>query len=409
MDAKHQLADPAVYISRAALLHNVAVVREALSENTKICAIVKADAYGHGSEIIVDALTNFSHEGAEAPAVDALAVASIDEASALPANNLPVLVLRPIENAFLGHQRAAIEHAVKSGWVLTLCSPAAANDVARIAQNVGKRASVQIMVDTGMRRSGVNLDHLDELILRIESHLSLRLSGLGTHFATSEEPENPLNEEQLKRFRESTDLFVRDAERTIKRHAANSGAIFFLKDSHLDMVRPGISLYGIDPTGKPNIDRPLRPVLKWTAPLIGIREVKRGAAVGYGQTWHAKHDSRIGLVPIGYADGYLRRFSNKAAMIVHGRPCNVAGNVSMDMTTIDLTEAPNARVGDEVTILDNDPLSPVSAYALAKWAETIPYEIISRIGPRVRRVPVNPTDSHVRPPSNLASADGSVQ
>lgn len=392
MDARHGASEPAVYISRAALLHNVGVVRRALGESTKICAIVKADAYGHDAQIVVDALCNFSHEGAEAPMVDALAVASIDEATALPPNPLPVMVLRPVENAFVGRQRAAIDHAVRSGWTLTLCSAAAANDVARIAMHAGKRANVQIMVDTGMRRSGVCLNHLDELILRIESHPSLRLCGLGTHFATAEDASNPLAVEQLHQFRAATDLYVRGAERTIRRHAANSGAIFFWPESQLDMVRPGISLYGIDPAGKPNLNRPLRPVLKWTAPLIGIRDVKRGATVGYGQTWKAGRDTRVGLVPVGYADGYSRRFSNRGVMLVHGKAAPIAGIVSMDMTTIDLGEISDAKVGDEVTILDNDPLSPASVYMLARWAETIPYEVVSRIGPRVKRIAINPSE-----------------
>jgi alanine racemase len=182
------------------------------------------------------------------------------------------------------------------------------------------------------------------------------------------------------------------------RHAANSAATFFLPDSHFDMIRPGISLYGIDPTGSPWLDRKLRPVAKWTAPLVGVRDIPKGQGVGYSHTWLAPRDSRIGLVPIGYADGYARLLSNRAAMIVQGKNAPVVGRVSMDMTTIDLTDIPQANLGDEVTVIDNDPLSPASAYELAKQAETIPYEILCRIGPRVRRVGVEPTDTADDPP-----------
>ena len=152
------------------------------------------------------------------------------------------------------------------------------------------------------------------------------------------------------------------------------------------MVRPGLSLYGVDPTFAPAVDRPLRPALKWTAPLIGIRDVPKGTPVGYGQTWLAPRDTKIGLVPVGYADGYLRAFSSKASMLLAGRTVPVVGTVSMDSTTLDLGPDSHAVIGDEVTVLDDNPLSPASAYALARWADTIPYEIFCRIGPRVKRV-----------------------
>jgi alanine racemase len=161
------------------------------------------------------------------------------------------------------------------------------------------------------------------------------------------------------------------------------------------MVRPGISLYGIDPTGRPSLDRALRPALKWTAPLIGVREIPAGVSVGYNQTWTAARTTRVGLVPVGYGDGYCRSFSNCGVMLLDGVPCPVIGRVSMDLTTIDLTNAEHATVGDEVTILDSDPLSACSVYELAKWADTIPYEIVTRIGPRIRRVAVEPADEPV--------------
>jgi alanine racemase len=162
----------------------------------------------------------------------------------------------------------------------------------------------------------------------------------------------------------------------------------------LDMVRPGISLLGIDPTGKPNTNRKLRPVMKWTAPIVAIHDVAQGQSVGYGQSWVAPRATRIGVVPIGYADGYSREFGGKAVMILNGKPMPVVGRVSMDFTTIDLGAAPWAVVGDEVVALDNDPLSPASVYSLAEIAGTIPYEIFCRIGQRVLRVGVDPEDAH---------------
>src|SRR3954464_12787281 len=177
MDAKLSLGEPRVLISRAALLHNASMVRRAVGLSVKICAMVKADAYGHGADIVADTLANFSTKKFEAPLVDALAVASIDEAERLPATILPVYVLRPVENCFLGRQRSRIEQAIRNGWIMTVCSGSAADDVARIATSIGKRAAIQLMIDTGMTRSGVLGEELGTLLDTIESHASLKLVG----------------------------------------------------------------------------------------------------------------------------------------------------------------------------------------------------------------------------------------
>jgi len=399
MDARQTLGEPRALISRSALLHNAAVVRRALPAGTRVCAILKADAYGHGAAIVADALCNYSASESDAPAVDALAVANVDEAADLPDVKVPVIVFRPLENAFLGRQRGKLEEAVRLGWTLTLCSAAGADDLARIAVGCERRALVQVMVDTGMTRAGVDLDHLNDLLHRIYSKPSLKLVGVCTHFSNADDPHSAYTLQQLTRFRRATEPFDELFRGKVLRHAANSGATFFVPGSHFDMVRPGISLYGIDPTGKPCTNRALRPVMKWTAPIVGIRTVRKGTRVGYAQTWQSPRDTRLGLIPVGYADGYPRGFTNKAAVLVHGKQCPVVGHISMDLTTIDLGECSHAQVGDEVTLLDNDPLSPVSAYALAKWADTIPYEVFCRIGQRVQRVAVNPEGwDHVQAP-----------
>ncbi len=373
-------------------MHNASIIRRAVGRAVKICAVVKADAYGHDASIVVDALANYSTNDFGIPSVDAFAVADLEEAMNLPVVPQPVLILRPVENTFVGRQRQRIETAIRSGWWLTVASPTAADDIARIAVSLGRRAHLHLMVDTGMNRAGVDVDHLDALLDRIRSRDALRLGGLYTHFANSEDGENPFTIEQLAMFLDKTDELAAQSDGRIIRHAANSGAMFLTPPARLDMVRPGLSLYGIDPTGRPCMDRPLRPVLRWTAPLIGIRDVQAGQTIGYGQTWTAERDTRVGLVPIGYADGYLRAFSNKALMTVHDCPARVIGRVSMDLTTIDLSQVPLASIGDDVVVLDNNPLSPCSLYRLAEWAGTIPYEIISRIGPRVRRLAIDPTN-----------------
>lgn len=395
MDVKQSLGEPRVLISRESLLRNARLIRRTVGPRVRICAIIKADAYGHGAGVVVDTFCKYPLEGIESPAVDVLGVASIEEAAGLPETYLPVLVLRPVENAFMGRQRSRLEWAIRKGWILAVCTPSAAGDVARIAMASGRRANVQVMIDTGMSRSGVSVDALKELLVSIVSQPALRLAAVGTHFASSETAGDPFTAGQLRGFCDATGNTIVQkilSGKPVLRHTANSGGVFFWAQSHLDMVRPGLSLYGIDPAGRPCMDRALRPAMKWTAPLLMVRDIKQGQGVGYGQTWQAPHDTRVGLVPVGYADGYMRAFSNRAVMMVHGKPAPVVGRVSMDLTTIDLGQIPESTVGDEVTVLDSDPLSPASVYALAELGDTIPYEIFCRIGSRVHRVAVEPEE-----------------
>ena len=386
MDVKETLGEPRLMISRAAILHNIRVLRRFLLPEAKICAIVKADAYGIGAKIVADTLASFSIDDSERPAVDSFAVATIDEAADLSTGELPIMVLRPIENVYLGRQRSSIEYAIRAGWTLTVDTPAAVDDVARIAMACHRRGLINVMLDTGMSRGGVSIEGFPFLVERIEGHPSLKLMSVGTHFSSSEVSPDPLTRQQLTKFIAVTETLHEALGRPIRRHAANTGGIFFTPESQLDMVRPGIGIYGIDPSLKPSIDRPLRPAIKWTAPIIGIKTIPQGTSVGYNETWIARRPTRVGMLPIGYADGYFRAFSNRASVIVHDRACPVIGKVSMDLTTVDLTDVPQAAMGDEVTILDNDPLSSASIYRLASIAGTIPYEILTSIGPRVRRV-----------------------
>ena len=389
-------AEPRMLISRSALLHNVSVLRAA-APGRKVCAMIKANAYGHDAWIVADALINFSGpNGEEAPVVDAVGVATIDEAAALPEMpaKVPLLIFQPVENAFTPTQRPRIEHAIRNDWHLLLCSKSAADDVARIAGMMNQRANIHVMIDTGMARAGVEVDRAAELLHQVNQWPTLKLAGVCTHLAAADMPGDFIGEEQLGHFRRLTEPLAGK----VTLHAANSAATFFLPQSHFDMIRPGISLYGIDPTGMPSLDRKLRPVARFVAPLVGVRQIPKGQGVGYSHTWLAPRDSRIGLVPIGYADGYARMLSNKSSMIVQGRRAPVIGRVSMDMITIDLTEIPQVNLGDEVTVIDDDPLSPASAYERARLADTIPYEILCRIGPRVRRVGVDPDDTADDPP-----------
>src|SRR5688572_11742595 len=222
MDATSTVGLPRALISRDAILHNLKIIRRALAPDVKICAMLKADAYGHGAKVLADTLTNFSFEGHEGPAADALAVATLDEAWALGPVAVPVHVLRPVENVYIGRERQRLEMAAREGWILTIGSAEAASDLARIALAAQKRLAVQIMLDTGFGREGMCLGGVDDLVRAIDGFPSLRLTGLCTHFASAEEPGNLLTADQLRRFTSATDKHV--AGKKILRHAANSAA-----------------------------------------------------------------------------------------------------------------------------------------------------------------------------------------
>ena len=396
---------PRLLINRRALLSNVRRLRAAAGEGMRLCAVVKADAYGHGAVGVADVLTNFYTGDLPAPAADAFAVATIAEAEQLGDVEVPVMVLRPVECVYLGDNRAELEAAVARGFVLSIISAAAADDVARIAERMQTRANVQIMLDTGMGREGCDAAAFREVVAAAVNRPSLRLSAVGTHFTDGELADESYSDEQLRLFHEALDPILPYLPAGVIKHAANSGGTFFSEDDTLDMVRPGLSLLGVDPALRPDVARALRPVAKWTAPLLSTREIPAGATVGYGRTWRATVDTRIGLVPVGYADGYPRSLGNRSVVRIvapsdDGGPardvyCPVVGRVSMDYLTVDLSPAPWASAGDTVTLLDDDPLSRCSAYALAEQAGTIPYELFCGIGPRVLRVGVNPSDSEM--------------
>lgn len=406
---KRTTGQPRLIVRRESLLHNLRLLREA-AHGQKICGVVKANGYGHGALGVADTLVNYYTDDQPAPAVDALAVATLAEAESLLADlgdlEIPLFCMRPVENVYLGENRVELEGAVRRGVILSLISSSVADDVARVAERLGVRAPVQVMLDTGMTREGCAPEAFGNVVGAILSRPSLRLAAIGTHFTDAEEEDEPYSDEQLRMFHEFVDPLLEKLPQLVREstllHAGNSGGTFFAPDDTLDMVRPGLSLYGVDPTGRPSVERPLRPVAQWTAPLLSVQEVAHGTAVGYNRTWRAAGATRIGLLGVGYADGYPRSLSNQAVVRLSAPPspeaadgnplhdafCRVVGRVSMDYLTIDLTDAPWAKTGDEATLLDSDPHSPCSIYALAEQAGTIPYEVLAGIGARITRVVV---------------------
>ena len=389
--------DPAAFagearavISRSALLHNAAVLRRAAG-GARLCGVVKADAYGHGAGLVAEALTALAvGEGPAEPAAGMLAVATFDEAAALQEVHAEILVLRPVANTFAGRNRRLLAEALRRGNVVSVLDGAGADDAARAAESVGGRAKVCAALDTGMTREGAPPAAFAALVAQIRRDPRLVLHSVSTHLAVGELADEPFTAAQIEAFDEAT----RDLPDGVLRHASNSGGVFTCPAGRFDVVRPGIALYGVDPAGRPHPDRPLRPVMKVLAPVAYVRDLPAGATVGYGRTWTAARPTRLGLLPLGYADGFPRLAGPHAVVRVGPNQfAPIVGTVSMDYVTIDLTDFPHVNRGDDVMVLDDDPTSPASVYALARHARTIPYEVLCHAGRRLPRVAADPSDA----------------
>jgi len=372
------------WINLAAIRHNLRLVRHAVGPDVRICPAVKANAYGHGIGVVLPALRQAK--------VDMLAVATLAEAIELRELCWTggILVFgRPVPGSCTADACEAAIEAVRHGVTCTVADRSDAEALSHAAVRLGRRVAVHVKLDSGMSRAGLLPADAAALIGRVRSLPGLCVEAVYTHFATSDEADLSYAWRQLAAFREAVaciDVPIR--------HAANTAAIFRLPESHFDMVRPGVGVYGYwpDPSVPPPV--PLRPALKLVSRLVTLKRVPKGQAVGYGCTFLTQRPSILGLVPIGYEDGYFRSLSNRAVMTLRAgsvRPATVpvVGRVSMDQTIVDVTDVPEVREGDPVVIIDDDPGAPNSVAALARLMNTIPYEVTCNLGRRVSRLTVD--------------------
>jgi len=359
-------------ISASAVRANLTLLRGLVAPGAKLCAVVKSDFYGLGADALL---------GAVAQLADCLAVATAEEAVELRSKGYggPVLLLLPA-----GADANTLDELLARQVTVTVVAPEELSPLVRAAQRRRARAEVHVKIDTGMHRGGADPAGVAELVGQVRSQAGLRLAGLYTHLANADERDLSFAREQLARFRQAVaSCGARDG---LVLHAANSAAAIQMPEAHLDMIRPGIAVYGYQPGDWMQQLLPLKPALRLWSRLVQVKHVPAGASCGYGLTHTFSRDSRIGRVPVGYADGYFRCLSNKASMRIGGCDVPVVGRVSMDQTILDLTAAPRANIGDVVEIISDDPAAPHSVERLARLAGTIPHELITRLGRRVRRV-----------------------
>jgi alanine racemase len=387
-----------------AIRGNIQAVRARLQPSTELCAVVKANAYGHGIEQVLPVLTEAN--------VDRIAVAQMPEALELRRLGWsgPILCLgAPLAQSRWrdAHQWAA--EAVIHHIHCTICSVEEAQILSTQAKRLHAGAVVEVKVDTGMGRMGVSMGELLGTIAGIEQCPGISVDGVYTHFAAADEVDLTCTSEQLAAFRGLIAALQAGGSAIRRFHAANSSALFRLPETHLDSVRPGLALYGY--WNGPEADRPadLVPCMRIVSELTAVRRLPTGHPVGYGRTFSTKRDTVLGIVPLGYADGYRRQLSNTAVMSLEPsrsmprRIVPVVGRISMDMTAVDLTEAGDVRVGDRIVVIDNDPGAPNTVEALARQIDTIPYEVTCLLGERARRRLVNTrskerTETQLPPP-----------
>lgn len=360
-------------IDLTALLHNLSVIRERVSRDCGVMAVVKANAYGHGAVEVSRALR---HAG-----VTQLAVASVQEAVALREAGIDgdILVLGALLDQ---HLPEIFSHRLTPVVTDQRLLP----QLAKEAESAGRPLPIHLKVDTGMGRLGLAPSEWAAFLDGFPRWKSLRLEGCMTHLADSDGNDSSHTEQQLKTFR---NLLEQLEQRSIKPsyvHVANSAAIMRYPQSHFSLVRPGIVLYGYHTLPRSIACPALRPVLSLHTTVMQLRTIKPGETVSYNRTFVANRPSTVAVLPIGYADGYSRQLSNRGCVLVRGKRAPIVGLVCMDMTMVDVTDIAGVQVGDQVTVIGRQGEEAIRADEIAEWTGTIPYEILCGIGPRIPRV-----------------------
>ena len=354
------------------LRHNIRLLKEILNPSVSICMAVKADAYGHGAVRVSKVAVE---EG-----IEALGIATVQEGEELRSAgiNNPILLLSPTVPT-------KIPGIVSRGIVPLLSGEHFALLLAEEAERQNSAAEVHLNIDTGMGRIGCRPDQSEGLAELIDSNPWLKLRGVCTHFPAADGRDCGFTLQQVSVLQ---DCVKRIREKGIDPgvvHAANSGAILGCRESHLDMVRPGIMLYGYYPSKDQDRILDLQPVMEFTTKIVFLKNVARATGLSYGLTYETTDDTLIATLPVGYADGYSRLLSNSAEVVIGGNRYPVVGRVCMDQTLVDLGRGSRANLYDDATLFGPGSQVP-SAERIADIMHTIPYEVTCLVGKRVPRV-----------------------
>ena len=358
-----------VEIDLGAIAHNYGEIRKYIRHEAKLCAVVKADAYGHGAIAVA--------RKAIAAGAEYLAVATISEALKLREAGFttPLLILG------LTKQESSFD-IVDADLTQTVCRIDLVQALSAEATAQGKRVKVHIAVDTGLGRIGVRPEDAADFAKKITALPGIELEGIFSHFALADIEDKSFSRHQIKLFQIACTGVEAAGIHIPLRHIAESAAILDLPDVHFDMVRAGILQYGLWPSNEVAHPFHLRPAMKFCARIVYIKTISPGTSIGYGRHFIAERETRIATISVGYADGYIRAYAC-GAVEIRGKRAAIAGRICMDQCMVDITDIPEAKIGDVVTLFGSDTLP---ADDLAEWANTISYEVLCLVSKHVSRV-----------------------
>lgn len=358
-----------IRVDREALSHNLRVIREQV--RVPVMAIIKANAYGHGLLPVAQHL--------QAQGVNHLGVAFVEEGIALRRAGItvPILVL----GGMFGPQVAQF---IANDLEITVSSLAKLRQVEAAAEATGRQAMIHLKIDTGMERIGVHSYSCASFIEAACASRACTIKGIYSHLACADDPYSPMTARQLERFLEACAHIERIGAPMPMRHLANSGGVLHFPDTWLDMVRPGIALFGAlpDPASRRTIN--LQPVLSLVSQVVYFKIVRAGNPVSYGATWVSPRDTRVVTIPIGYGDGFPRSLSSCGSVLIRGQRHTIAGRICMDQFMVDIGQG-SAYNEDEVVLIGHQGNETISVEQVAQTAGTIPYEILVGLNERIPR------------------------
>ncbi len=356
-------------VDLSAIAHNVQVTRKVLKPGTKICAVVKADAYGHGAVPVATA--------ALAAGVNYLAVSMTQEAIELREAGImaPILILGTMTEE---HEKALVDYNITQ----TVYDLSVAQELSAAALQENKIAKVHLAVDTGMNRIGCRPEEAADLAEAISKLPHVELEGMFSHFASADEADKEFANRQYQKFMQALNAIKERGIHIPLVHIDNSAGITEMPGTECDMVRQGITLYGLWPSGDVLRSLDIRPALSLKAEVVFVKDVPAGEKIGYGCTYETKKPMKIATLPLGYADGFSRALSNKGYITIRGYKAPIVGRICMDQFMVDVSNVPDAHRGDEAIIFGP---GGVSLEQMAKWVNTIPYELMCLLSTRVPR------------------------
>ena len=349
-----------------AIAHNLDVIRGVASDSA-VLAVVKADGYGHGAVPVAQRL--------EAEGVAGFGVALAEEGFELREAGIASEIL--VLNGVYG---GAYDEVIAMDLTPVIYDLSEVRAFAEAAG--GRKVAFHLKVDTGMSRLGVQLPHLEAFLEGLRAYPNMMVAGLMTHLAAADSDEK-YTHEQLRSFQRARQMLRCFGHTPKVIHAANTAATFCHPSSRFDWVRPGVALFGY--TGVAGVGEALRPAMRIRSEVISLRDIEAGGTVGYGRSFRAERETRVATIPVGYADGFMRQVSDRAHVLVAGVRCPVIGNVSMDLTAVDVTDCGPVMIGQEVVLLGEQGGARIDANELAQASRTIPYEVLTSVSRRVPR------------------------